>query len=229
MTFFEELSQVTGPDRAQLMASPVIVDCMNGRVHRDTYIAFLAEAYHHVRHTVPLLMACGSRLPERYASIRDDIVEYIDEEHGHERWILDDLAACGADPEAIVAQGPSLATELMVSFVYDRIARINPLSFFGMVYVLEGTSVSIATPAAEIIGAALGLPRNALRYLLSHGAVDQKHIGDFERIVNRIDRDEDRAAVIHTARVVFRLYGDVFRGLPRWDEAHTDKHVREVA
>ena len=33
-----------------------------GDVSLDTYVAFLTEAYHHVRHTVPLLMACGSRL-----------------------------------------------------------------------------------------------------------------------------------------------------------------------
>jgi hypothetical protein len=32
--------------------------------------------------------------------------------------------------------------------------------------------------------------------------------------MNRLDEDDDRAAVVHTARVVYRLYGDIFRGLP---------------
>src|SRR5690606_28470558 len=62
------------------------------------------------------LMACGSRLPERHERLRDAIVDYIGDEHGHERWILADLRALGIDAEARVAKGPSRATELMVSY-----------------------------------------------------------------------------------------------------------------
>lgn len=226
MTFLQELTEATRADRDALLASPVIADCLAGRVTREAYIAFLAEAYHHVKHTVPLLMACGSRLTERHAWLRDGLVAYIAEEHGHERWILDDIAACGADPDRVVARGPSLATELMVSFVYDQVERVNPLSLFGMVFVLEGTSVSIATRAAATIANKLGLPNDALRYLLSHGSIDQKHIEDFAHLVNRFDAARDRAAVVHTARVIFKLYGDMFRGLPR---AEADSGIQEVA
>jgi len=31
--------------------------------------------------------------------------------------------------------------------------------------------------------------------------------------MNRLDND-DKAAVVHTAKVVYRLYGDMFRSLP---------------
>jgi pyrroloquinoline quinone (PQQ) biosynthesis protein C len=202
-------------ERNELLTSPVIVDCLGGTVSRESYVAFLTEAYHHVKHTVPLLMACGSRLPERLEWLRGGIVKYIEEEHGHEQWILNDIAACGADSRAAAVRAPSLATELMVSFAYDTIARRNPIGLFGMIYVLEGTSVTIASRAAEIIQARLGLPDRAFSYLRSHGSVDIKHIGELERLVNRFDDSEDRAAVLHCARVVFRLYGDMFRGLPR--------------
>jgi hypothetical protein len=36
----------------------------------------------------------------------------------------------------------------------------------------------------------------------------------FERLMDRLDDPDDREAVVHTARVVYRLYGDVFRSLP---------------
>ena len=36
----------------------------------------------------------------------------------------------------------------------------------------------------------------------------------YEDLMNRLDADEDREAVVHTARVVYRLYGDMFRSLP---------------
>jgi pyrroloquinoline quinone (PQQ) biosynthesis protein C len=227
MHFYDQLMVATNQDRETLLASPVIVDCLNGRVSLESYVAFLTEAYHHVRHTVPLLMACGARLPDRLDWLRSGLVEYIDEEHGHERWILDDIRASGADASAAAARRPSLPTELMVSYAYDTIARGNPVGFFGMVYVLEGTSVAIATQAATIIRRELGLPAAAFTYLRSHGSVDQKHIGDYERIVNRLDDAADRNAVLHAARVFFRLYGDVFRQLPRALPIRDD--VREVA
>ena len=109
----------------------------------------------------------------------------------------------------------------------DRLARGNPVGFFGMVFVLEGTSVAIATRAATIIRSELDLPAAAFSYLRSHGSVDQKHIGDYERIVNRLDDEADRCAVLHAARVFYRLYGDVFRQLPRALPVRGD--VREVA
>jgi pyrroloquinoline quinone (PQQ) biosynthesis protein C len=227
MHFYDQLMVATNQDRETLLTSPIVVDCLNGRVSLESYVAFLTEAYHHVRHTVPLLMACGARLPDRLDWLRSGIVEYIDEEYGHERWILDDISACGADAGAAAARRPSLPTELMVSYAYDTIGRGNPVGFFGMVYVLEGTSVAIATQAATIIRRELGLPAAAFTYLRSHGSVDQKHIGDYERIVNRLDDAADRNAVLHAARVFFRLYGDVFRQLPRALPTRDD--VREVA
>lgn len=229
MRFYAELCDATAREREELLASPVIVDCLAGRVGLATYVAFLTEAYHHVKHTVPLLMACGSRLPERLAWLGAGLVKYIHEEHGHERWILGDIAACGADPVAAIARGPGLPTELLVSFAYDTIQRGNPVGLFGMIYVLEGTSVTIASAAADIIQRGLSLPSQALTYLRSHGTVDLEHIGDFEQLVNRLDHREDRLAVVHCARVVFRLYGDVFRSLPRATSESLEARAQAVA
>ncbi len=217
MTFSTELRAATGTERERLLSAPIITDCLAGRVSRDTYRAFLTEAYHHVKHTVPLLMACGARLPERLEWLRRGVTEYIDEEYGHEQWILADLAEAGFDAVAARAAPPSAETELMVSYAYDTVQRGNPVGFFGMVLVLEGTSAAIATRAAEIIAARLELPRRALTYLLSHGSLDQQHVGHFDGLVDRLDDAADRASVLHAARMFYRLYGDVFRALPRAD------------
>lgn len=214
MTFYESLLEQTAPERDYLMSTPIIRQTMNGEVELHSYVAFLGQAYHHVKHTVPLLMACGSRLPERLGWLRSAVAEYIEEEIGHEEWILDDIRACGGDVEAVRDSAPNLATELMVSYVYDRIARDNPVSFFGMVNVLEGTSIVLASQAAATIQDALGLPDSAFSYLKSHGSLDLEHIEFFKRLMNRLDDPGDRVAVVHTARVVYRLYADVFRGLP---------------
>ena len=214
MTFFHTLQDRTAAERDHLLTAPVLQLAVDGKLSLETYIAFLTQAYHHVKHTVPLLMACGARLPERLEWLRSAIAEYIEEELGHQEWILNDLAACGADPEAVRHGQPALATELMVAYVYDRIARHNPVSFFGMVNVLEGTSIALATRAASAIRGSLGLPPAAFSYLNSHGSLDLEHMRFFEDLMNRLDADEDREAVVHTARVVYRLYGDMFRSLP---------------
>ena len=214
MTFFHTLQDRTAAERDHLLTAPVLQLAVDGKLSLETYIAFLTQAYHHVKHTVPLLMACGARLPERLEWLRSAIAEYIEEELGHQEWILNDLAACGADPEAVRHGQPALATELMVAYVYDRIARHNPVSFFGMVNVLEGTSIALATRAATAIRGSLELPPTAFSYLNSHGSLDLEHMRFFEELMSRLDADDDREAVVHTARVVYRLYGDMFRSLP---------------
>lgn len=213
MPFHEELERRTAPERAELLAAPAIAECLAGRVTRTRYVAFLRQAYHHVRHTVPLLMACGGRFGEERTALRGAIAHYIAEESGHEQWILDDLRACGDDPEAARRAPPALATELMVAYVYDYIARIHPAGFFGMVHVLEGTSSALATRAAQSIAGALGLPPSAFTYLASHGALDREHVRFFADTVNAMSAGEQEH-VVHVARRVYRLYGDIFRGLP---------------
>jgi heme oxygenase len=92
--------------------------------------------------------------------------------------------------------------------------RNNPAGFFGMVFVLEGTSITLATRAASITQDALGLPPQAFSYLTSHGSLDQEHMQFFEKLMNRIDSERDKRAITHAAKVFYRLYGDIFRGLP---------------
>jgi heme oxygenase len=179
-----------------------------------SYLAFLREAYHHVRHTVPLLRATKAALPARHDWLRAPLDEYIDEESGHDEWILDDIAACGADADAVRHGRPGHATEVMVAYAYDTIARGNPLGFFGMVHVLEGTSVSLALMAADAIQRPLGLPDAAFSYLRSHGTLDQQHTAHFALLMEQIDDPRDQADIVHAARAFFRLYGDVFRSLP---------------
>jgi pyrroloquinoline quinone (PQQ) biosynthesis protein C len=213
MSFYQRLQAETAAERAYLLSAPAILDCQRAVVPHARYVAFLTEAYHHVKHTVPLLMAVGSRLRADQRPLFDAIVEYIDEEKGHDEWILGDIAACGADAEAVRHGQPHASTELMVSYAWDSVMRGNPVSFFGMVFVLEGTSVNLATPMAGIIRQTLGLPAQAMTYLSSHGALDQSHIRFYEELVNRLDDPADQAAIIHMARRMFVLYGNVFRAL----------------
>ncbi|MEC8858678.1 MAG: iron-containing redox enzyme family protein [Pseudomonadota bacterium] len=218
--FYQQLIEATRSDKQYLFSSPLIQDALDGNVELNSYIAFLEQAFHHVSHTVPLLMACGARLPDRLEWLRGAMAEYIEEEYGHQEWILNDIQACGGDAETVRRGKPALATELMVSTMYDRINRKNPVAMLGMIFVLEGTSIELATHAANTLQQSLNLPATAFSYLSSHGSLDLEHMKFYEKLVNRLDNEEDRNCVIDTAKVVYYLYAQMFRTLPASGERY---------
>ena len=220
LPFFERLMIATTDAQAILASVPQLQAGLAGRIDRATYIAYLTQAYHHVRHTVPLLQAARAKLADQplYAKA---LAEYIEEETGHEHWILSDIAAAGGDAVAAEASEPAPATAAMVNYAYDVIENGNPAGFFGMVYVLEGTSIAMATNGAAAVRAALGLPQEAFSYLSSHGSLDLEHMKFFEGLMNSIEDEADQQAIITMARDMFRLFADMFATIPmeQLDEA----------
>ncbi len=214
MSFYEKLQQQTAAARQELYSVPQLVNGLKGEISRETYIAYLTEAYHHVRHTVRFMMAMGVNLPESKKFLHDAIAEYIEEEKGHEEWILNDIAAAGGDKEAARASTPNLETQVLVAYNYDYIARKNPVGFLGMVFMLESTSTQIANQGADAIMTGLGLPKSAFSYLYSHGALDIEHLSFYEKLVNRIEDPADQAAIIEVANNTFRLFANVLRAIP---------------
>lgn len=213
MSFYRQLVAATEQPRQQLLDAPIIGRALAGTITRDDYLAFLGQAFHHVKQTTPLLMAVGSRLPDDKEWLRAACTEYIEEEIGHHEWILNDIAALGGDREEYRHSLPLPATELMVAYAWDMVTRISPLGFFGMVLVLEGTSIALADRAAETIQRSLDLPANAFSYLRSHGALDQEHVRFYEGLMDRIVDPAEQRLITHAATMFYRLYGDIFRAI----------------
>lgn len=208
MSNFERLCAETAASAQHVLGASIVADVMLGRFDLETYIRFLTNAYHHVRHTVPLMMACGARLPASNRWLLDSLRAYIDEEIGHDAWIVNDLERCGVPVEVTLASEPHPAVETLVAYVYDYINRVAPIGFLGMVHVLEGASTALATETARRVQLQLGLPDQAFSYLRSHGALDIEHVDFFQELINRLPVD-DLDHVIHVARRVYRLYGAV--------------------
>lgn len=220
MTFYQRLVTETIDGQVALASTPQIQDGLMGRISRETYIAYLTEAYHHVKHTVPLMQTARARMDENHQRFVEALDEYIAEETGHEHWILSDIKNCGGDPEAVHNGTPGAATQAMTDYAYDYIKTVNPMGFFGMVFVLEGTSVKLATHGAEAVAKNLGLGPECFSYLTSHGALDMEHLNFFEKLMNQVDDPADQASIIEVAKAIFVRFADMFRSIP---------HVREAA
>jgi len=212
MPFFDRLVADTNAWRARFSAVPQLAAGLTGNVSIRDYRAYLAQAYHHVRHTVPLMREARARLAGN-AMLALAFDDYIQDELGHEQWILDDITAAGGDADAVAASDPAPATAAMVDHAYQAVRHGNPVSLFGMVFVLEGTSVAMASQGAAAVQASLGLPASAFRYLSSHGALDREHMKFFEGLMNCIDDPADQRAIVQMARDMFDLFGAVFASI----------------
>ncbi len=210
MSFFEKLQAETAFARNSLINSSLVQRALAGELDRETRVAFLMQDYHHVKHTTPLLMSAGSRMPGDKEWLRTALAEYVEEELGHQEWILNDITACGYDADIVRSATPNPETELMVAYAYHVIDRLNPVGFFGMVHVLEGTSVSVADQAADCIAKSTGFDEDAFSYLRSHGALDLEHVKFFENLMDKIELRQDQQAILHCAHMFYRLYQGVY-------------------
>src|ERR1700746_1283868 len=129
MSFYEQLVAETPNSRDAFLSIPRGRRTLRHGAPRSLYLDFLAEAYHHVKHTFPLLALAASRTSdERY---QDALVEYMEEERGHEKWILNDIGALGGNPAAVRDGQGGSACRIMVGYSYYAIEHISPYAFLG--------------------------------------------------------------------------------------------------
>src|ERR1700688_4665273 len=203
MSFYDRLMAETSKDRDAFLAIPIVQHAIRNGAPRSLYLDFLAEAYHHVKHTFPLLALAASRTPdERY---QDALVEYMEEERGHEKWILNDIRALGGDPDAVRNGQGGPACRIMVGYAYYAIEHISPYVFLGSVHVLEGMSVLLADKVADAMKAALGLESDTgFTYLRTHGSLDTEHVAFFRNLVDGFDDRNTQRIIIDHAAIFYR-------------------------
>ena len=214
MTFYNRLLNETATERQDFQSIGLIQHAIEKGVTRDLYAQYLEQAYHHVRFTVPLLALAHDHCGADDTAYVNALAEYIDEESGHEEWILDDIKALGGDGEAVRNGQGGFACRVMIAYAHYEIEHISPYALLGMVHVLEGMSVDLAEKAAGAIAASFGSnPPNAFSYLTSHGALDTEHVKFFEDLVNAIDDAAIENIIVNAAQDFYILFGNMFREL----------------
>jgi hypothetical protein len=209
MTPYDRLCAETASARYQFLAIPLVQQAAAHGGSRELYLDFLTQAYHHVKHTFPLLsLAASLTKDERY---QNALFEYMKEERGHEKWILDDIQALSGNANKVASGKPDAACETMVGYAYYAIEHISPYAILGMVHVLEGLSIMLAHTVATAVKNSLKTQGNAgFSYLMSHGSLDIEHVTLFKNLINGFDDLETVDVIIDAARVFYRLYGAIF-------------------
>ena len=211
VSFYNRLIAETEKERIAFTTIPLIREAVRSGASRELYLDFLIQAYHHVKHTFPLLAFAASRTKDE--AYQDALVEYMEEERGHEKWILNDIAAMSGDAAAVRDGAPGIACQVMVGYTYYAIEWVSPYAMLGSVHVLEGMSTLLADKAADAIQRSLGGGKEGFSYLRSHGALDVEHVAFFKQLVNSLACPRAQQIVIDASKVFYRLYGDVYHEL----------------
>ncbi|MGE5260611.1 MAG: TenA family transcriptional regulator [Actinomycetota bacterium] len=212
MSFYDRLIAESERERIAFTSIPLIREAVRSGASRELYLDFLTQAYHHVKHTFPLLAFAAARTKDE--SYQGALVEYMGEERGHEKWILNDITAMGGDAAAVRDGMPGIACQVMVGYTYYAIEWVSPYAMLGSVHVLEGMSTLLADKAAEAIQRSLGgNGKEGFSYLRSHGALDVEHVAFFKQLANGLACPRAQQIVIDASKVFYRLYGDIYHEL----------------
>lgn len=211
-SFFITLLETTDTSRREFEAIPRMNSMLARGLTLAEYKAFLHDLYYVVWHFVPVLAAAASRCPDQFRPVRAELYDRIQEERGHELWVLEDVEAVGGHVDRVRSRAPSAPMQCMIAYNYYCAERGHPCSVLGMLYSLEVIASAYALTLAQSIAKAIGRDVDApgFKFLLSHSAMDQDHVAKLNVLMKTIEDPAGQEAVISATQVNFYQFGRVF-------------------
>jgi hypothetical protein len=169
--------------RTKVALTDPILRAAAGRLWRSPDLAGRYPGYLHTMHeviraSVPLMRLALYRCAERVstdpvaARLCVYLLDHIEEERGHDDWLLADLAALDRGP-APAAGPPPPAVARLVGPQYYWIEHDHPVALLGYIAVMEGNAPTTALPSWLVSHA--GIPVAAVRTVREHAQLDTGH------------------------------------------------------
>lgn len=212
VSFFITLVEMTDASRRELETLPKVHSMIHHGLPLAEYKAFLHDLYHIVWHFCPVMAAAAARCSDRFRDVRYELYERIEEEKGHETWVLEDIEAMGGDVASARANPPSPPVQAMIGFNYYSAERVHPCSVLGMLYMLEVVSSVYGGRVSDSIARALDreVAGGGFKFLSSHATMDVDHMAKLNRLVKTIADPEAQDAIVHSTRVNFCQFSSMF-------------------
>ena len=213
-SFFADLVIRTDESRRAFETHPVVLEAVANGMSVERYRRLLLELYQVVWHFNPICAAAASRLPDTHKQIRYFLYEHMHEESGHEQWVMNDLEAVGVSQTTLHAHAPSLSTLALVGYNHWAADRRDPCSVLGMMYTLEViASVYGGTFAEAIRGSLLLEGERGISFISSHATMDAEHMAELRQVLNTVDDEAARTAIIESTLVNFHHFTRLFEAL----------------
>jgi len=214
LPFFADLITRTDEARREFETNPVVLDAVAHGMPIERYRKLLLELYHLVWHFNPVCAAAASRVPDKLRQVRYFLYEHMHEESGHEQWVMNDLEAVGVRQAAVLAHQPALTTLALTGYNYWAADRRDPCSVLGMMYTLEViASVYGGTFAEAIRGSLLLEGDRGVSFISSHATMDAEHMAELRQVLNTVDDDAAREAIVESTLVNFFHFTRMFEAI----------------
>jgi hypothetical protein len=166
----------------------------------ELFPEYLIALHGFVRASVPLMAAARHRSLELAASdavaagMIDYLERHIEEERGHDGWLLRDLEALGVPRAQVLARLPAVSTARAVGAQYYWIHHVHPVALLGYIALLEGQPPDVGFLNRTV--KASGLPRAAFRTLYQHARLDPIHRDELRALVDALPLEPPHEALI---------------------------------
>ena len=214
LPFFADLVTRTDEARREFETNPVVLEAVANGMPVERYRKLLLELYHVVWHFNPVCAAAASRVPDSHRQVRYFLYEHMQEESGHEAWVMNDLEAVGVAHAATTAHTAGVHTLALNGYNYWSADRRHPCSVLGMMYALEVIASVYGGPFSSAIRESLLLEgERGVSFISSHATMDMEHMANLRQILNTVTDDEARGAIVESALVNFHHITRVFAAI----------------
>ncbi len=214
LPFFADLVMRTDEARRDFETNPVVLDAVAHGMGLERYRKLLLELYHVVWHFNPVCAAAASRVPDDQREVRYYLYEHMQEESGHEEWVLNDLEAIGVGPVETRAHAPTTNTLALTGYNYWAADRRHPCSVLGMMYALEViASVYGGTFSAAIRDSLMLEGERGVSFISSHATMDADHMVSLRKVLNTVADEAAREAIVESTLLNFHHITRVFESV----------------
>ena len=201
------LAVVFAEFEGRLEATPLIRRLTRGRFTVEDYRAFLMSLRQQVKDGALWMSRAASHIDEQHLELRSRLMRHAVTEHRDFRLLDADYVAAGGALEEIEGAEKNIGSEALSAWMFHEASRPNPFGLLGAMWIIEGLGSIKAAEWGGLVRQRLGLPDEAIRFLLYHGENDVEHIAEFETMLGLVLPDPEVAArIVKTAQVTARLY-----------------------
>ena len=178
------------------------------------YQEYLCTMHCIVRSSVPLMETAIARAHELEgdpvaAGVAAYLESHVDEERGHDEWVLQDLEATGFDRDEPLRRIPPPAVAALVGSQYYWIRHHHPVALLGHIAVVEGYPPSVSL--AQTLEQRTGFGPDAFRSLARHSMLDIHHRDEFLDALDALPlrREHEElvgVSALHTVRGLIEIF-----------------------
>ncbi len=202
-----KLAVVFADFEQRLEATPLIRKLTRGRFALADYHAFLINLRQQVKDGALWMSRAASNIGEDHLELRSTLMKHAVTEHRDFRLLEKDYVSSGGELSDILSAKKNVGSEALSAWMFHEASKPDPFGLLGAMWIIEGLGSIKAKPWGLKVKERLGLPDDALRFLLYHGDNDVEHMEEFREMLAMVLPDEAVAErIVTTARVTARLY-----------------------